>query len=285
MSAPQGTSPEAAVPVVPPAITRVAVNSAAASENRIHSDEEARRLGYRAALVPGVTLYAYLTQLAVPAFGPAWLAHGAASVRFLRPVYEGEAVTCSASATEHEGLPALRMTCARADGTACAEGLFWLPPADTPLADLPPLPDISVPDPKRPLTPDAVPLDRPLVPFTTVVTEGEARAYADETNDPSPWYRGPSPFGPALVPPGVLAGRQARLLRHNFSFGPSIHTASEIRHLAPAPVDATYRTGGVIRTTFERNGHHYLVLEAVTTADDRPVVWVRHTSIFRVRGS
>ena len=285
MSPLQGTPPEHVLLVIPPPITRRAVNSAAASENRIHSDEEARRLGYRAALVPGVTLYAYLTQLALPAFGATWLERGAATVRLLRPVYEGELVTCTATAAEHEGLPALSMTCARADGTACAEGLFWLLPADAPLPDLPPLPDVPAPDPRAPLTPDTVPLGRPLAPFTTLVTEQEARAYADETDDPSPWYRGPSPFGPALVPPGVLAGRQARLLRHNFSFGPSIHTASEIRHLAPAPVNATYRTGGVIRSTFERNGHHYLLLEAVTTADDRPVVWVRHTSIFRVRGS
>ncbi len=285
MSAPKETSPETAVPSLPATITRVAVNSAAMSENRIHSDAEARRLGYRAALVPGVTLYAYLTQLAVPAFGADWLAGGAANVRFLRPVYEGETVTCTAAAAAHEGLPALHLTCARADGTVCADGLFWLPPADAPLPALPPLPDAPAPDPRPPLTPDTVPLDQPLAPFTTLVSEHEARAYADETDDPSPWYRGPSPFGPALVPPGVLAGRQARLLRHNFSFGPSIHTASEIRHVAPAPAGAIYRTGGVIRTTFERNGHHYLVLEATTTADGRPVVWVRHTSIFRVRGS
>lgn len=285
MSRPDGTPSETAVLSLPAPITRVAVNSAAASENRIHSDEEARRLGYRAALVPGVTLYAYLTQLAVPAFGSAWLTHGAVSVRFLRPVYEGETVTCTASVVEHEGLAALRLICTRADGTPGAEGIFWLPLADAPLPDLPPPPDLPAPEPKPPLTPEAVPLGRPLAPVITPVSADEARAYADETEDPSPWYRGPSPFGPALVPPGMLAGRQARLLRHNFTFGPSIHTASEIRHLAPAPVDATYCTGGVIRTSFERNGHHYLVLEAVTTANGRPVIWVRHTTIFRVRGS
>lgn len=285
MSIPDGTSPETAVLNLPTPITRVAINSATASENRIHSDEEARRLGYRAALVPGVTLYAYLTQLAVPAFGADWLARGAVSVRFLRPVYEGETVTCTASVAEYEGHPALRLTCTRADGRPCAEGIFWLPPTDAPLPPLPPLPDLPTPDPKPPLTPEAVPLDRPLAPFITPMSAEEVRAYADETEDPSPWYRGPSPFGPALVPPGVLAGRQARLLRHNFSFGPSIHTASDIRHLAPAPVDVTYRTGGVIRSTFERNGHHYLVLEAATTANGRPVIWVRHTTIFRVRGS
>jgi len=66
---------------------------------------------------------------------------------------------------------------------------------------------------------------------------------------------------------------------------PSIHTASQIQHLAPAPANARYRTGGVIRETFERNGHQYLVLDALTTADGVPVARIRHTSIFQVRAS
>jgi hypothetical protein len=37
----------------------VATNSSAASENRIHSDADAARWGFRGGLVPGVTLYGY----------------------------------------------------------------------------------------------------------------------------------------------------------------------------------------------------------------------------------
>lgn len=272
--------------LVPPApIRKITRNSAVESDNKIHSDAEAQRYGYRAALVPGVTLYAYLTQLAVPFFGADWLARGAGTVRLLRPVYEGEAVLCTASLHEETG-PVLDLRCAREDGTVCAEGSAWLrEPSAHDLTDLPPLPHVAPAVPLPELTPDTAPIGTPLAPVETDYTATAARAYADETGDPSPWYRAESPFGGPLLPPGVIAGRQARLLRSNFTSGPSIHVASEIHHLAPAPADARYRTGGVILETFERNGHHYLVLDALTTADDVPVARVRHTTIFKVRGS
>ena len=49
-------------------------NTSSSSENVIHHDDEARRYGFAAALVPGITIYAYLTHPVVEAFGPAWLA-------------------------------------------------------------------------------------------------------------------------------------------------------------------------------------------------------------------
>jgi len=54
-----------------------AYNLSAASENKIHDDEVARRFGFEGGLVPGVEVYAYMTTLAVRHFGPDWL--GAAS--------------------------------------------------------------------------------------------------------------------------------------------------------------------------------------------------------------
>lgn len=283
------TSPGAATPTgaPPEPIRRIAVNSAVYSENKIHSDAEAQRYGYRAALVPGVTLYAYMTQVVVPYFGADWLARGIGTVRLLRPVYEGETVICAATVRPEDSGAVLELTCAREDGTLCADGSAQLPEAGAARqgADDPALPAIAPPNPLPPLTPENVPIGVPLAPLDSVITADDGRAYADETDDPSSWYRDASPFGAPLVPPGVIAGRQARLLRANFTFGPSIHVASEIHHLAPAPAGARYRTGGVIREAYERKGHHYLVLDALTTADGTPVARIRHTTIFKVRGS
>jgi hypothetical protein len=277
--------PGTATRTLPEPITRIATNSARESVNKIHSPEEAQRFGYAGALVPGVTLYAYMTQLAVPYLGIEWLRRGRATVRLLRPVYEGDAVTCAA--TPREGTePGLTIVCRRADGTVAADGAAWLDGSGAdPLVSAPALPDIAPPDPLPPLTPETIPLGLPLAPLTTVSTRDDAIAYADETADPHPWWRESTSAGFPLLPPGVIAGRQARLLRHNFTFGPSIHAASEIWHLALPPATATYRTGGVIRETYERNGHQYLVLDALTTANGEPVARVRHTSIYKVRGS
>jgi acyl dehydratase len=70
-------------------------NTSSNSENKIHDDDVARRHGFRGALVPGVTVYAYLTEPLVAAFGAAWLERGTASVRFIRPVMDGEALHVS----------------------------------------------------------------------------------------------------------------------------------------------------------------------------------------------
>jgi hypothetical protein len=116
------------------------------------------------------------------------------------------------------------------------------------------------------------------------LTQEAAAAYTDATSDPTPWYRGPSPFGGPLAPPGWLAARQAPLLRQGFRFGPSLHTRSIVRHLAPAFAGRAYETRGVIRETYERNGNHYLVLDADTRDDQGRIVYrVEHHTIFSVR--
>jgi hypothetical protein len=274
-----------AIRALPEPITRIATNSALESVNKIHSPEEARRFGYEGALVPGVTLYAYMTQLALPYLGDGWSRLGRFTVRLLRPVYEGDAVTCSATLREGAD-PGLNIVCRRPDGTIAADGAAWLDRSTSdPLAGAPELPDIAPPRPLPELTPESIPIGVPLAPLESALTVADTIAYAEETADPSLLWREDSPLGYPLLPPGMIANRQARLLRVNFTFGPSIHAASDIRHLAPTPANATYRTGGVIRETYERNGHHYLVLDALTTADGVPVARIRHTSIYKVRGS
>src|SRR6478672_11166190 len=75
-----------------------AFNQAAASENKIHDDAVAQRFGFRGALVPGVTVFAYMAHQPVAHFGRAWLERGAADCRFLKPVYDGEMVRVDAAA-------------------------------------------------------------------------------------------------------------------------------------------------------------------------------------------
>ena len=67
-------------------------NTSSSSENKIHDEQIARQYGFRGALVPGVTVYAYLTHPLVEAFGAAWLERGTANVRFVKPIHDGEEV-------------------------------------------------------------------------------------------------------------------------------------------------------------------------------------------------
>tara|TARA_B110000305_G_scaffold123296_1_gene138160 strand:- start:3186 stop:4010 length:825 start_codon:yes stop_codon:yes gene_type:complete len=65
----------------------LAFNQAPDSQNQIHSDEMAKRYGFKGGLVPGVTLSAYLTQPAVSHWGQAFLDRGWAEIKILHPVY------------------------------------------------------------------------------------------------------------------------------------------------------------------------------------------------------
>ena len=65
------------------------------ADNRIHTDAGARAAGFPAALVAGVTTYAYLTHPIVAAWGLDWVANGGGEVRFDAPVFDHEAVTCT----------------------------------------------------------------------------------------------------------------------------------------------------------------------------------------------
>ncbi|MEO1056451.1 MAG: MaoC family dehydratase [Actinomycetota bacterium] len=83
----------------PVAWTVTAVNAPEHAGNRIHTDEGAREQGFPAALVAGVTTYAYLTRPLVDAWGIDWLAHGGGEVRFRAPVLAGDCVACTPVAT------------------------------------------------------------------------------------------------------------------------------------------------------------------------------------------
>jgi acyl dehydratase len=68
----------------------VARNLAEHANNAIHTDEGAKAAGYPAALVAGVTSYAYALHPVIERFGDDWIANGSATVRFRSPVFDGD---------------------------------------------------------------------------------------------------------------------------------------------------------------------------------------------------
>src|SRR5436305_8463828 len=115
-----------------------AFNASKESENKIHDDDVARRFGFRGGLVPGVDVYAYMTHLPVQRWGRAWLEHGTAECRLLRPVYDGD--TAVATAAESSAGLDLRI---ESHGELCVTGRAGLPAKRTappPAFSEPPLP-------------------------------------------------------------------------------------------------------------------------------------------------
>ena len=66
-----------------------AFNQVPDSSNRIHSDEIAQSLGFTGALVPGVTVSAYLMHPGVIAWGADFLNRSRAEVTVHKPLYDG----------------------------------------------------------------------------------------------------------------------------------------------------------------------------------------------------
>src|SRR5262245_34016721 len=177
-------------------------NTWAGGDNLIHDDGVARQHGFRGALVPGVTVYAYLTQPLVSAFGSAWMTRGTASVRFVRPVLAGEEVLVAGVVTSREaaGVTAKVTASTHASGE-CAVADVTVPagaptPVNLALYAAAPLPA------ERPPVSRAV-LERPgpLGTPETLYDEACAAAYLEGVEDGLPVYRGPQgSIHPAFYP-------------------------------------------------------------------------------------
>ena len=258
-------------------------NTSSNSENKIHDDATARRYGFRGALVPGVTVYAYLTQPLVAAFGPAWLERGTATVRFHRPVLDGEELQVSGGVTARDQ----RGVTAAVTGATAAEReaatLSATLPAGSPTAvNLAMYRQLPLPEPRPEATREhLLALDALGTPVNRY-DETAAAEWLERVSDPLPLYRGRDGW----VHPAFYLDQANRALRQNVRLGPWIHVGSVVRHLGGARVGETLATRGRVRSVFERKGREFVELDLVIVAGDRPraVAHVLHTAVYQLGG-
>jgi len=74
-----------------------AYNTAKQSENKMHDDTVAKQFGFTGGLVPGVEVYAYMSHVPLQYFGRDFLQRGEMEGRFIKPVYDGEVATVTAT--------------------------------------------------------------------------------------------------------------------------------------------------------------------------------------------
>ena len=248
--------------------------------NPIHSTAVAAQYGFRAAHVGGVTLNGWLTPLILEVLGETRLTEGWAHLPFRKPVYPGDALTarCELGADE-----AARVAMLNAEGVACIEGeagngtAAWVAgfhnPARRTAEDRPPeLPRLTL---------DTAPNGQDLRPMLVPWSVDDGRTWAlEKQRDSSGRWTGDS----ALVHPSWTAARMTPLLHHSFDYGPSIHTRSQIQHLAPAPAGQAFTVAGHFIQAYEEKGHHYARLDGVLISEEgQELARMRHTTIFRIR--
>ncbi len=262
-----------------PAHTLRAINEATESENKIHDDTVAAQYGFRGGLVPGVSIYAYMTYPLVQAFGIDWLTRGTAQVTLSKPIYEGDDVTVSAtvtSASENE----LRFDTRglNPEGVACGVGYATLPAA----AEAPPAMDIIAvgnPVERVPVHWDLVVVGEPLPALQGGIDQAENEAYCQSHSDDLGLYQGPN----AYVHPGWLLQRCNRIFSNRFILNPWIHVGSEITMYRPCRVGEPIELRGVPIDKFERKGHEFTILDILLTASGEVAQRVKHTCIFKPR--
>jgi acyl dehydratase len=260
-----------------------ACNPPSPREHQTHDDDTARRYGFRGALVPGVTVYAYLTEPLVAAFGPAWLERGTATVRFYKPVMHGEELQVIGAVTtrEQDGITAALTGATVAEPEAAALSATLPAGSPTPV-NLAMYRQLPLPEPRPEATREHL---RALDTLGTPVNrydEAAAGEWLERVSDPLPLYRGPNGW----VHPAFYLDQANRALRQNVRLGPWIHAGSVVRHLGGARVGETLATRGRVRSVFEKKGREFVELELVIVAGDRPrpVAHILHTAIYQLGG-
>jgi acyl dehydratase len=245
----------------------VSRNTATASANKIHDDAVARRYGFAGGLVPGVDVYAYMTNVPAAAWGLDWLERGSMRARFLAPVYEGDEVVVVPGE-----VGGIRMGAVRATGEArLPEEPPRRPGADWAAVD-------QAADP-----PEASPASLAAGTALALAPHGfhadNAGEYLAEIGEGLPLYA-----VHRVAHPGWLLRDANRVLSANVRLGPWIHVESVVEHHGLVHDGDIVHARATVTREWERKGHRFVELEVgLLTGPDRLVAQVVHTAIYRPR--
>jgi acyl dehydratase len=260
-------------------------NTAIDSENKIHDDAVAAQFGFRGGLVPGVTVFGYMSVPLVERFSLTWLEQGSMKVRFLRPFYEGDDVVVCAAIKPESGPVRLDVTAAREGGPVCATAtaILFQKGCATDDADLlggypeQPLPDAGarLPAESSCLRPGTI-----LGSLNVKMDLGGYQAeLLDRIGERLPVYLGRD----GVAHPMILLGLANRILVENVKLGPWIHAESLMVNRSLVRDGDEISVRGRIADCFERKGNEFVSLDVITASRDRLVNRIRHTAIYRIR--
>jgi acyl-coenzyme A thioesterase PaaI-like protein len=260
-------------------VTVTARNPATQSQNDIHADGGAQRMGFAAGLVPGSAIYSYLVAAAEQLLGSTWQHRTAARIRYLAPVYEGDEILAEALAKQDDPLAGFEVTVTKT-GSERPVAVGWA--GGLPDSDLPPsagdYPALPLPSQPIPFTESEV-LDQPgLGSVEVVVTEADVRDYLLGIGLPPESAHG-------VAPSAYLARMYVPVVESNLvQQGPGIHVGTALKHYRPVAFGERLSVRARVDRLFGRRGSRYRVLGLAWVADNGEVVMTsEHTGIYHVR--
>ena len=259
-------------------------NASEHSENRMHSDDVARRFGFKGALVPGVTIFAHMTRPLVAHRGEAWLAGAIAEVAFSKPAYEGDllTVTTRASSAQADSGDAYELVCRNEEGTELARMTSSIPasrPGVDPRSAIAP----AAPTGERPLASwELMEIARPFPALAWKPSLADNVQWCEEVRDDLPLYRSGDA---APVHPGFVLRQANFVLRNRFTLPAWIHTGSRIVFHDVLRVGREYEVRAIPEEKWERKGHQFVQLYVAIRSSADTLAEITHTAIFRPRAS
>jgi hypothetical protein len=265
-----------------------AFNSVPESENRIHSDEVAAQYGFRGALVPGVTVSAYLLHPAVSAWGEAWLERGRARVVVHSPVYDREMFRVEVSEASSSSYEAELFD---PTGVRCASAQVELPdPGD------PGIPGVVPPPPR--LRHDPIlerGFDRPKA-SRAVMEQAQKdglsamRARWNESAEITSYLEDPARMASCfselgLANPAFVLGLTNWALAGNVRMSPWLHLQTDSQNYRPIAANTELVVESTIADLFQKKGHEFIDVDMniFDRADEAPVARVRLRAIYKLR--
>jgi hypothetical protein len=248
------------------------------STNLIHSDEYARRCGFRSALVPSASIYAYMSRSLVEFLGREWLERGSAEVRFIHPFYEADEVRvtgCLASVIP-DGTLCIDYQAFNGQGVACAAGCAKLPPA--PPVQQPSLCDYPAGRKKlgRSISLESLIVGSRLTPVKSDFTWNIHWEYCQKAiRDHHPIYQ-------HTLHPGWLLARADQMMSANFDLQTWMLAACAVQNYRAQCSECVIETRGFIVHKFEQKGHHYVVLDLGIFNAELCLATIRYTAIFQI---
>lgn len=248
------------------------------ANNKIQDDEYARHYGFRAGLVPGTSIFAYMSRPLIDLVGKDWLERGSAEVHFLRPIYEGEEIRIGGviSSVAADGALSLEYRASNNQGVTCGVGVAKLSSAGS--ASEPSMDDYATGKSRqhRPVSLESLEVGEYLTPLISDFTWNVHWQYCRKTiRDHHPLYE-------RVMHPGWLASRAGQILALNYAIPAWIDVSCEIQNFQALEEECKVETRGRVYDKFERDGDHFITLDLAVFAPAFCLAAIRYTAIFRI---
>jgi len=253
--------------------TAIARNFAEASENKIHSDEIARRFGFTGALVPGVTVFGHLAWPLTRRFGERWLHGSWVTTRFIKPAYHAETITLTDRETSHQGLA---VECTNSAGVLLATLDCTIESTQPPVDPHAQLAGPKEPDARVEITWETVRVDEPFARYAWQPDDALNREYASRVDDETELFR------KGVLHPHAILSQANQVLVRRFVMPAWIHTGSELRLRKLMRVGDEIEVRAVPLEKWERKGHQFIKLYVAYVVRGEIAAEIFHTAIFRV---